>query len=354
MNRLQLLFALSALFCAPAALGADPPTQAHLELAAAYSARNKGVSLLVLHRGQRIFEHYPGFNGPRSDHKLASGTKSFSGAAAVFAIHEGFLDLDEKVADTLTEWANDPVRSTITVRHLLTLTSGLEPIPAGARRFKMSYADALRARAVDAPGSKFVYGPVHFQAFGELMRRKLAPRGFGSVLEYLQARLFTPLGLEVGSWEELDGQPVLPHGASLTARDWAKFGEWLRREGEVGGTQLVPKALIRQLAQGSPANPAYGLTFWLNEPVSPALKRQIPLFQSTDIVEHPLVPDDLYMAAGAGDQRLYVIPSRELVIVRQARGQLAAVLGIRSDFSDANLLARLLHGKDADGKELSP
>ncbi|MEZ6185845.1 MAG: serine hydrolase [Planctomycetota bacterium] len=344
---------LLALLAAPS-FAADPPTRAHMELAASYSADNKGVSLLVLHRGQRIFEDYPGFNGPRSAHQLASGTKSFSGAAAAFAIHEGFLSLDEKVADTITEWAHDPQRSQITVRHLLHLTSGLEPQPEGSRRLRMSYAQAIGARSVTAPGTTFVYGPVHYQVFGELMRRKLEPRGFSSLVDYLEQRLFQPLGLEVDAWKELDGQPVLPHGASLTAREWAKFGEWLRKEGEHEGQQLVPQELIRQLARGSQANPAYGLTFWLNEPVSPKLKREIPLFQSTDLVDHPLVPEDLYMAAGAGDQRLYVIPSLELVVVRQARGMLGAVLGFRSDFSDANLLARLLHGKDADGKDLTP
>lgn len=351
MNRLVLL-TLPAL--ALQTLAADPPTLEHMQLAASYSAETKGVSLLVLHRGKRVFEHYPGFNTARRAHKLASGTKSFSGAAAAFAIHEGFLSLDEAVADTISEWAGDPLRSKITVRHLLDLTSGLEPIPEGARRFKISYAQAITARAVHEPGTKFVYAPVHFQVFGELMRRKLEPRGFSSILDYLEQKLFQPLGLKVDDWAEIDGQPVLPHGASLTARNWAKFGEWLRLEGKLNDRPLLSPELVRQLAVGSTANPAYGLTFWLNEPVPAKLERSIPLFQQTDMIAHPLVPDDLYMAAGAGDQRLYVIPSRELVVVRQARGMLGAVMGFRSGFTDANLLARLLHGKDADGKALAP
>lgn len=49
-----------------------------------------------------------------------------------------------------------------------------------------------------------------------------------------------------------------------------------------------------------------------------------------------------------------MIPSRELVVVRQARGALLAALGRRTDFTDANLIARLLHGKDAKGKSLAP
>jgi len=351
MNRLVLL-ALPAL--ALQALAAEPPTLEHMQLAASYSAKNKGVSLLVLHRGKRIFENYPGFNTARRDHDLASGTKSFSGAAAAFAIHEGFLSLDEKVADTITEWAGDPLRSQITVGHLLHFTSGLEALPEGARRFKLSYAQAITAKGVTQPGQRFLYGVTHLQVFGELMRRKLEPRGFANVRDYLEQKLFQPLGLKVGSWKEIDGQPVLPHGASLTARDWAKFGEWLRLEGKLNDRPLLPPELVRQLAVGSRANPAYGLTFWLNEPVPASLQRSVPVFQQTDLLDHPLVPDDLYMAAGAGDQRLYVIPSRELVVVRQARGMLGAVLGFRSGFTDANLLARLLHGKDAEGKTLAP
>ncbi|HBP17607.1 MAG TPA: serine hydrolase [Planctomycetes bacterium] len=345
---------LLALLAAPAL--ADPPaapSEEHMKLAARYSAANRGVSFLVLHEGQRIYEDYPNFSGPRRDYKLASGTKSFSGVAAAFAIHERLLSLDEKVADTITEWQSDPLKRQITVRHLLNLTSGLEP-PQGVGRFKITYQAALGARCSTRPGSRFRYGPVHFQVFGELMRRKLHPRGFDSVLAFLRKRLFEPLGIEIGSWKELEGQPVLPHGASLTARNWAKFGAWLLRGGEHQGQQLVPKALLNQLTKGSRANPAYGLTFWLNEPIDDSLRRSQPVFQSSDIMAHPLVPDDLYMAAGAGDQRLYLIPSRQLVVVRQARGQLAAVLGRRTDFTDANLIARLLHGKDAEGKTLSP
>lgn len=344
---------LSALAAPASAEPPAPPSEEHMKLAARYSASNKGVSFLVMYRGAPIYEDYPNFSGPRRDYKLASGTKSFSGVAAAFAIHEGLLTLDEKAADTLTEWQSDPLKRQITIRQLLNLTSGLEP-PPGVGRFKISYRAALSAPGGARPGARFRYGPVHFQAFGELLRRKLEPRGFASPLAYLRARLFKPLGLEVGSWKELEGQPVLPHGASLTARNWAKFGVWLLRGGEHAGKQLLPKALLEELTKGSRANPAYGLTFWLNEPIDESLRRSQPVFQSSDIMAHPLVPEDLYMAAGAGNQRLYMIPSRELVVVRQARGRLLAVMGKRTGFTDANLIARLLHGKDAEGKHLKP
>ncbi|MDF1661507.1 MAG: hypothetical protein P1V97_07025, partial [Planctomycetota bacterium] len=64
------------------------------------------------------------------------------------------------------------------------------------------------------------------------------------------------------------------------------------------------------------------------------------------------LPKDMFMAAGAGDQRLFIIRSRKLVIVRQARGVLGAVLGRRSGYSDSELLFRILYGKNKKGQSL--
>src|SRR5207249_4935391 len=81
-------------------------------------------------------------------HRLASGTKSFSGAMLAAAVEDGLLKLDEKVADTITEWKNDQRKSQITIRHLLSLTSGI--FGGSTREFSPSYA-----RAVIIAGAKF-------------------------------------------------------------------------------------------------------------------------------------------------------------------------------------------------------
>ena len=95
--------------------------------AADYSARHGGRAVLIERDGTNVFERYD--NGWKAErpHPLASGTKSFTGVLAMMAVQDGLLTLDEKAADTLTEWKDDPRKSRITVRQLLQLSSGLTP-----------------------------------------------------------------------------------------------------------------------------------------------------------------------------------------------------------------------------------
>ncbi|MEW5869766.1 MAG: serine hydrolase [Chloroflexota bacterium] len=330
---------------APQATSSSIPTE-NLRLAAEYNAANDGISMLVMQNGQVIFEDYP--NGGRADrpHELASGTKSFNCAIAVAAAADGLLDLDERASDTLTEWQNDPAKAYITIRQLLSLTSGLQT--GGENGRVPSYAEAIQAPLVDEPGSKFTYGAVPFQVFGEIMRRKLQPSG-QSPLDYLEARVFDPIGLQVGRWrKDADGNPHLPSGAFLTARQWAKYGELVRLGGSWQGQTLLPYDLLEQCFQGTPANPAYGLTWWLNAEVAPELRAAIPqLTAATDVTWGvPGIPEDLVFAAGAGKQRMYVSRQLNLVVVRQAEGILASLTGLqRSQFSDAQFLRVLLAGQ---------
>jgi CubicO group peptidase (beta-lactamase class C family) len=337
---------------------ADPSRAAHLKLAAHYSAARQGISLLVMLDGKVVFEDYP--SGGRADraHELASGTKSFCGVLAAAAIADGhFASWDEKLVLTLPEWQGDPRRSQLTLRHLLSLTSG---IPGGAIARVPAYADAIASEAVAEPGERFAYGPAPFQIFGECLRRKLAAKAKAGeksegVLDYLERRVFEPIGLAHGFWrKDKDGHPHLPSGAALAAREWAKFGELVRLDGKWNGKEIVPPKLLDECFTGSRANPAYGLSWWLNRPVDAATLRRVPLLRrAQDLVgeKHDLAPD-LVFAAGAGNQRLYVSRQLKLVVVRQATGILAALGGGREDFSDRELLSRLLLGRDAAGNRL--
>lgn len=302
------------------------------QLAADYSAETHGVSVLIVKGDKTVFEEYQ--NGKSSDapHFLASGTKSFSGVMLAAAIEDKLVkDFDEKVSETITEWKADKQKSRITLRQLLSLTSGID---AGEIGRVPTYAEAINFPVRYEPGTKFEYGPVPFQIFGEVMRRKLAPKK-ESVMDYLKRRILSPLGLRVAFWRNgFDGHPLLPQGANLSAREWAKFGQFLKAGGKWGDKQIVPKKLLDQLTVGSKANPAYGLTFWLNrvgiDPRGAATAVRVEAGAGGDAVK------DLYMAAGAGNQRLYIIPSRDLVIVRQ---------GNFGRFDDREFLGRLIFGK---------
>lgn len=285
----------------------SPVTLRGARAAAAYSAEQGGLSFLLMVRGEVVYEQYENGRKPEDAHRLASGTKSFSGAMLAAAAQDGLLASDEKVAATITEWKDDPALSKITLRQLLSLTSGIAPGTVGKIS---SYREAIAASVVSAPEKAFRYGPNAFQIFGEVMRRKLvaAPSlGVGDPLSYLEARIFEPIGMATASWrKDENGMPHLPSGAFLTARDWAKYGEFLRRKGEWKGTQLVDRAVLEECLVGSQPNPLYGLTFWLLDDG----RKNAPSWE-----------EGAFMAAGAGKQRLLVIPAKEVVVVRQGESR---------------------------------
>jgi CubicO group peptidase (beta-lactamase class C family) len=265
--------------------------------------------MIVTHKGKIVFESYK--LGRRADqpNPLASGTKSFSCAIAVAGIQDKLLTWDEPIAKTITEWRSDPQKSQITIRQLLSLTSGL---PGGKIGQVPTYQDAIATPLAAAPGTTFQYGPIPYQVFGEVMRRKLATQGkTEDPLAYLTRKVLQPIGLHVAVWRRTkDGQPRLPAGASLTAREWLKYGLLLLNQGKWNGQTILDAKLLQDCYQGSRANPAYGLTVWLNSGSSlPGTK--------PGMKQDSLLPKDGIMALGAGKQGLYVIPSLDLVIVRQ-------------------------------------
>ena len=299
----------------------EPFSADSLRSAADYLKERNGHAMLVYHRDKLVFEEY--FNGWSADkpHRLASGTKSFSGAMLAAAVEDGLLKLDEKVADTIVEWKDSPRKLQITIRHLLSLASGI--YGGSTREPSPSYARAvIIADAKFWPGARFQYGPIPFQVFGELMRRKLAEKN-ESVEAYLKRRVLDPIDLKPSRWvKDEDGNIHLPNGAIMTAREWAKFGLLIQHQGKWRDRQIVPARVLQECIAGTGANPYYGLTFWLGSVGRPS--------------------KDLLMAKGLGTQRLYIVPALELVVVQFAETE---------RFEEGNFLRRLLVDVSVDVKE---
>lgn len=323
MNRRVFLAASAAAsFAAPAfAQSFD------FRAAAAYSAERRGVSLLVMRRGEAIFEDYPNEGGADRGWELASGTKSFTGVMCAAAIQDGLISSwDEPAADTLTEWRDDE-RRRITIRHLLSLTSGISGGPIAR---PPTYAAAIAQMPEAGPGERFAYGPTPFQIFGEIIRRKTS----GDPLDYLTRRILAPLSIEPVRWRRgADRLPHLPSGAAISAREWARFGWFVLQ----GGEGRVDAAALRECFSGSRVNPGYGLSFWLLRDGLVAPGRNAGVEVDTEISERF---GGISMAAGAGNQRLYLVPALDLVIARQATGILQALMrrGGGPQWSDAAFL----------------
>ena len=343
LKRLFVTFVLNAAFCllSGATLrDQTTPSPDNFKKAVEYSHSQHGTSVLVMVRGEILFEDYaPGWTAEKP-HLLASGAKSFCGVTAACAVHDGLLTLDERVAETLVEWKDDPRKSRITIRQLLSLSSGIDggdngSVPSYKRSVSMAESSA-------EPGAKFSYGPIPFQCFGELMRRKLEPMQ-ESVEAYLHRRVLDPIGMKVGFWrKDADGNINLPAGIFLTPREWAKFGELVRLEGKWKETEIVPAPLLAECFKPSTANPAYGMTWWLlgdgdessteaanGRNVEPKLRRVLE--ERRKLKFKP--PADTVAAMGKGKNRCYVIPSLEMVIIRMGDSE-------GREFSDNEFLAK--------------
>ncbi len=303
-----------------------------------YSKAHGGLSLLILQHGRTVFED----QAAARRFPIFSGTKAFWCLATLAAAQEGLLSLDEPVSDTLTEWKSDPRRREIRVRQLLNFTSGLDPASRLHRRDRANRdREALTLGLLAAPGTAFLYGPSHLQVLDELLRRKL--RG-GSTTDYLERRVLRPLGIEAVDYRRDQAEnPLLASGFDLSAEEWAKIGRLVQNRGRAGLRTVVKPELLEESFRGSEANPAFGFGFWLNREARSPESRVVDAEKMLDgnwrgaDWRHACLskdaPADLVISLGSHGQRLYVVPSLDLVVVRQGRG---------SGFRDALFLKKLL------------
>ncbi len=364
LRALAATAALSACVATPAPSDTAGPPSGSCDAAFSYSAEHYGVALLVVQDGATVCEAYaPGMSADQP-HALFSGSKGFSGMMAAAAVADGLINLDEPVAGVLAEWRDDPLRSRITYRHLLSLSSGLATT---GPRAAPGFLEAVATPGSAPPGEVFAYGPGVFQVFAESLRRSLEAAGRPEApTGYLERRILAPLGVKVAAWggPVAGPDPNLAAGASMSARDWARFGELALRPELAANVKLDAEAYESQFRpQG--AYRGYGLSWWLSTPLDESVRNGLdPVARTVDLPQGAnagRLPADCVAAAGAGGQRLYVCRSLDLVAVRfaddptlagrfaasqdpQTRG--SAAVG-SSRFSDSQMLEKLIAGLPA-------
>lgn len=344
MRRFPRLPALTVLLAACAlasgcASSRPADTRTPLQMAADYSAQKSGTALLVWQDGAWVLEadqdDAPA-DATTTRHAITDGSVLLWGLVALAMIDDGALTLNAPVAETVSEWADDPQKRTITVADLLHGTSGLE---TAVRQFHPT-DDALAQPLVHEPGDAFRYGSTAFQVFSEVVNRTVGGR-------YLKTRILRPIGIKGGYWSHTDKTIHAADGSHLTPREWARIGRLILQDGRWNGERVLPN--LDRLTEPAEASPGFGLGVWLNTAVAlddpffdhlPAHFDAFPLVLTPDgpsgwIYEE--APNDLFMAAGGGGQRLYVLPSQDLVVVRVGRAD--------ASWNDAEFLARLLDGR---------
>lgn len=299
------------------------------DAAAALFANGEAVgetrALLILQDGKPIFERYgPGFN---ADTKLISWSmaKSITAVLVGFLVADGRLSLDSPAP--VAEWQRpgDP-RGAITLRQLLHMSSGLEHREDGAADWSVdTYAMLFGAGSADMaafgeakpavarPGELFNYSSVTSVILADIMADTLTTSDNPAVREqamrdFIAGRLAEPLGM-TSLTPEFDAHGTMIGGSIMhaTARDYAKFGEFLRHHGAVDGQKLLPESWIRFMLSSSPNDAGYGGHIWLN--------RRRPAGAGPALWPDR-GPNDLFACIGHQGQYILVSPSQRLTIVR--------------------------------------
>ncbi|MDP2131370.1 MAG: serine hydrolase [Erythrobacter sp.] len=285
-------------------------------------------AVVVMANGKLAAERYgPGYD---KDTRFISWSmaKTITGVLIGMLIADGKLSLDEPAPVALWQRPGDP-RAEITLRHLLQMRSGLRHTEAGDPPYESSEVRMLFLDGRDdmarwaseqpleaEPGDKFEYSSNTSVILADIAARALtdsdAPDARRqAVADYLQVRLFGPLGM-TSMVPEFDASGTMIGGSLMhaSARDWAKFGEFLRLKGRTpGGEQLVPQRWVEAMVAPSPASPHYGFQTWLNRPIPGAEPGQHPLFPTR-------APTSLFSLIGHMGQYVLVSPEQRVTLVR--------------------------------------
>lgn len=293
----------------------DIPPDA-LQTALDFAAAQNSIALLVIHRDELILEQYWQDYGPDSLVNSMSMVKTILALLIGIAIEEGHIQsVDDPVKDYIPEWAHDP-RGDITLEDLLYMQSGLknderiDTIRSDLVQLYMgsnANKTALNVPLENLPGEGYSYNNFNSQLLSIVLERATG----AAFADYLSTRLWQPLHNADGFvWLDRPQGNAKPFCCLFaTPRDWARVGQMLLHRGRVEDTQVIPGDWIQRMVQPSPLEPTFGLHVWIK-----ARTDDYP--QVNRGASAPFIANDTFYLDGRHHQRVYVIPSSDLVIVR--------------------------------------
>jgi CubicO group peptidase (beta-lactamase class C family) len=269
------------------------------------------TAFLVIQDDRLIYAQYFNGYGYDSTQTSFSVAKSFASALVGIAIDDGVLTLADPITDYIPELKErDPGFERITIRHLISMSSGLRYEEQGtpwSDDTETYYAPDLRKLAlndteiVGPPGEQWLYNNFNPLLLGMILERVTGQH----VAQFMEARLWQPLGAEAdASWSldsEASGFEKMESGLNARAIDFAKLGSLYLHEGEWNGERIVPASWVRESTAVGEANAPtakYGYWWW---------------------TYHDEELGDYYAALGNKGQFVVVIPERDVVVVRHGR-----------------------------------
>jgi CubicO group peptidase (beta-lactamase class C family) len=289
-------------------------------------------AILVLHRGAVVYERYFGATRPDSRHIVFSVTKSFVGTLAEMLIAEGRLDPAAPIAELLPELSGSGFADA-TVRQVLDMTTALDfseeytDPNSGIGAFSMALGLTPRPPGYAGPtdlyeflptiakagehGEKFTYRTCNTEVLGWIIARIEGKR----LSEVLSERIWQPLGMEGDADFLIDstGMAFAGGGLNPVLRDLARFGEAMRLDGKLNGTQVIPASVVETIRRGGRPEHFSAQEF----PLLPGWSYGSQWWVSND--NH-----GTFSARGIHGQTVWIDPVAETVIARFASHPIAA------------------------------
>ena len=280
-----------------------------------FPGTRKTRAILIVHDGKIIAEKYA--EGFTRDSRLIgwSMTKSLTNAIVGVLVKQEKLSLNDKAP--IEQWQNDD-RKSITLFNLMQASSGLQweenyagPSNATNMLFKKKDAGqyASNVPLKHKPGEYFYYSSGTTNIISWITRKTIGDETYH---RFPYEHIFHKIGMYSMVMEPDPGGTFVGSSFSYaTARDWARFGLLYLNDGNWGNERILPEAWVDYTA--TPAKGAnqgeYGMQFWLNAgaPDNPSHRKL------------PDVPTDLYYADGFEGQRIFILPSKNLVVVTLAQ-----------------------------------
>lgn len=264
-----------------------------------FLAEKHSKSFMILVNGRIVMEEYFNGHSATATWPWNSAGKTLVSTTTGIAQQEGLLNINNKVSQYLGYgWTSEPLEkeNLITPKHLLTMTSGLNDESNWVIKSNLTYlADA---------GTRWSYSNV-FQKLIDVV----AASSSQTFENFFNAKLKNKIGMD-GFWN---------FGTIFTiyhsnTRSMARFGLLFLNKGKWKNEQIINETYLNEaISTSQNINPSYGYLWWLNG----KSKYMVPGSQTvypTALV--PNAPADMYAAMGAEDQRIYVIPSKNMVVIR--------------------------------------
>ncbi|CAN5801431.1 hypothetical protein BH23ACT2_BH23ACT2_20390 [soil metagenome] len=274
------------------------------DYAMAEERNTQGV--VVVHDGAIVAEWYDDGADAESWAASWSMAKSFTSALIGIAIEEGTIPgVEEPMTTYYPDWEGTDAED-ITLRDVLQMSSGLDWTetynPADVAESDIialvlneddHLAYAAGRPAAEEPGTVWNYSSGDTMLLSGVLEQATGM----TADEYAAEKIFEPIGMEqVEWWRDVEGQTLTYCCLDTTSRDFARFGLLYERDGMWGDEQVVPASWVEESVEPAPASDGYAYQWWLYD------------------VEG--APDDLYAASGFDGQWIYVMPSLDLVVVR--------------------------------------